>query len=88
MRFKNGQKIVCIKPDDIIWDNCFRGPRYNEIVTVHSYHEDGTPYIRLFEYYIDFDGAKLSFFDIRFEPLAEISELTSILESEPQHERV
>lgn len=85
-RFKPGQKIVCCKVG--LWTDCFRGPEFNEIVTLSCYVPDDPEYIRLVEYYIDIDNNGLAFIERAFEPLAEISELTSILESEPQTQSV
>lgn len=83
MRFKPGQKIVCIKEGE--WRDRkgdlfpFPCPKYGDIVTVLSPCPFYADSIRLSEY-----GNSYSFTERRFAPLMDISELTEILEQQPE----
>lgn len=81
MRFKKGQQIVCISPGDWRYSDGSKapGPKRNEIVTVYGYDLPNS--VLLYEYMEDGEGYN----EIRFEPLMDISELTEILNHEPQH---
>lgn len=77
-RFKIGQEIVCTNNEG--WLNeeyrAVNGPVYNEIYTVSGYECAG--YCNLAEFLQD-----ESWNDQCFEPVALISELEEILQSEP-----
>lgn len=95
-RFKKGQEVVCIATGD--WYIVNRQPWYrkilnkifslnsicpktNEIVTVEFYSND--IYIALKEYQQLRDGKRICFHEDNFYPVANIAELTDILESQP-----
>jgi len=85
MRFKPGQKVVCIKEDQ--WKSLetgltFNGPKYGEIVTVKCKCPDWPDNIILYEYERLASGRGISFQERRFEPLMDISELTEVLTQE------
>lgn len=89
MRFKPGQKVVCVNKNG--WKSRYTGiikpgPKFNDIVTVegHGFTEHNT--IRLVEYGMPgFIGPRFSYEEDQFEPLMDISELTEILEQQPEH---
>lgn len=90
-------KMVCIKEGDWVIDYCTGGragqidnwgPRYGEIVTIKCECPWKSDSWILEEYYIDPSGSITSFTKRRFAPLGDISELTSILESESITESV
>lgn len=87
MRFKIGQEVICIANSRGYWvdrndpNNNFIGPKKDEIVTVEGYTNG--PYIFFEEYQeLDHHGHRNCFNEIQFAPLADISELKEILESE------
>lgn len=89
MRFKPGQKVICIRAIDWVYDNqTFSakpiGPKKDEIVTVWQYNPDDETYIILSEYRKHQSGWMQSFEEKNFEPLMDISELTAILEHQTQ----
>lgn len=99
MRFRRNQEIVCTVPRSgwhrsiLSWleriglKSMFHGygPDKNEIVTVESYDSNGTN-ILLKEYAKVFSkGRRYAYNEIYFEPVADISELTEILEQQPEH---
>lgn len=87
MRFKTGQKVVCVNRNG--WTSRLSGkskpgPLFNEIVTVESNQPDNT--IRLTEYRMPgFIALRFSYEEDQFEPLMDITELTEILEQQPEH---
>lgn len=85
MRFKIGEQVVCLKKSWVIHPSKepTNGPAFHEIVTVHSY--DSTATLMLVEYRYDPRyGKECNFPEDCFAPLADISELTSILEQQPE----
>lgn len=90
MRFKPGQKVVCVHKGD--WKSIVSGrtmndskPEYNEIVTVKEYKSIAfTTGIQLTEY-PTIHGEVQIFQEKWFEPLMDITELTEILEQQPEH---
>ncbi len=84
MRFKPGQKVVCVikgKP----WHYGF-GPEYNEVVTVLRACECGClDGVKFVEYLTPKPGEEIAYMDCDFEPLIDITELTEILEQQPEH---
>lgn len=90
-RFKPGQQIVCIKPEGEKWTAddgsgvIGYGPKFNELVNVDYYKDN---HITLIQYPQIIDGFRHAFNENEFEPLPEINELTSILESDPQTQSV
>lgn len=97
MRFKKGQQVVCAVNGKWIFKNTSLsfwrrlfiklrhgwGPKLNEIVTVAGY-SDCRVYIYLMEYRLREHDAEYCFNETHFEPLADISELTEILEHQTQ----
>lgn len=83
--FQNGQKVVCVHPTGM-WLGVFPGPFYGDIVTVDRYSEIHKSSIELKEYPVSFVGNDLpdAYAQVWFKPLADISELTEILEQQPQ----
>lgn len=88
MRFKIGQQVVC-KYTDESWRVISMGsfpdnkhPKDGEIVTVMAYVPplDGDEYILLEEY-----GMRNVYFEGDFDPIANISEVIEILNSEPHY---
>jgi hypothetical protein len=91
MKFKPGQKVVCIHKGDwrgLIYgsiDNGFK-PKFNEEVTIHGYGKlNGLTGVSLIEYPINSYGSPQMFLEKWFVPLMDISELTEILNHEPEH---
>jgi hypothetical protein len=85
-RFKPNQSVVCVI--DAPWAyknvNVNFGPKYGDIVTVESYRD--SQYLILKEHKFDpTDGMRIGFDEEFFEPLADISELESILKEQPEH---
>lgn len=82
MRFKKGQQIVCV--NDNYPNKDINGPKRNEIVTCAGYSAlfPGSIYVKEYEYASD--GMRQSIADSHFEPLMDIYELQSILETQPQ----
>jgi hypothetical protein len=76
-----GQQLICIAKE--IWHVGF-GPAKDEIVTFKCVHPWDDDFIVLKEY----DREKAGYHRKFFAPLMDISELTEILESVPQHESV
>jgi len=77
MKFKKEQQIVCIKRD--AWVGRFNklvmcGPLFNEVVTVSGYSSEG--YVTLYEH----PNGGFGFNETRFAPLADITEITALLE--------
>lgn len=93
MRFEPGKKVVCINKNS--WPLGF-GPDFNEIVTVQHYGIFKLPFNPhthwlAFEEYQELDqsdGLRIGYAAKYFRPIADISELTAILESEPQTQSV
>ena len=97
MRFKVDQKVVCTVNGKWIftntggfWRNLFIklrhgwGPKFNEVCTVQGYSKDGVN-IYLKEYRLREHDSEYCFNESHFEPLMDISELTEILEQQPEH---
>lgn len=93
MRFEIGQQVVCIKDEN--WDYGF-GPKKNDIVTVkhfgyfRTHPKDGSFMLNKFwlafhEWPQMIDGRHNAYAAKFFRPVAEITELTEILESIPVH---
>lgn len=80
MRFKVGQKVVCIR--EAPWD-IGRGPDHLEIVTVLEMENIYYPALLFSEY-----GPYAAFNEKYFEPLMDIFELTEMLEIEPLHQPI
>lgn len=83
MRFKIGQKIICMKktPWRIpISGNVGHGPLHLEEVTVSGYNPIYPTGVILREYPMNSQGYE----EHNFEPLMDITELTEILESVPE----
>lgn len=82
-RFKPGQKVVCVK--DGLWrvihghDRKHPNPKYGDIVTVESISLNSDEHISFIEFPFN-----TFYSDKWFEPLMDITELTSILESQPE----
>jgi hypothetical protein len=91
MRFKPGQKVVCIQKGQ--WDYGF-GPKYNDIVTIEKEgffktspqgEPMATKFWLAFEEWTEMrDGYRVGYAAKYFRPVAEISELTEILEAKPE----
>lgn len=88
MRFKVGQKVVCIDHDPWLddLDQPASGPMYNEIVTVTGYDKDADiTSITVMEYKYDSKtGEEVCYEEMYFAPLMDISELEYILHSQPE----
>lgn len=88
MRFKPGQKVVCRKEDtwiSIITGKVATGPKFNEVCTVDHYDEHTRGFVALSEFpeaTAPFTGK--TFNEKWFEPLADISELTELLNEVPE----
>lgn len=82
-RFQKGQKVICVHPTGM-WLGIFEGPFRNDVVTVDKYSSIHPGFIELVEYPNSRVGNFLPdcFAQSWFEPLAEINELTKILENE------
>lgn len=83
MRFKPGQKVVCVEGDPWISNEADYGPKFgpqfNDIVTVHGYPPQHPGYVILSEYrYSHVSGREMAFSEHYFEPLIE----DAILEEE------
>jgi hypothetical protein len=76
---KAGDKLVCIAKEKWLVGD---GPKYNDIVTFKSVYYFDKKYITFEEYGVN------GYLQQYFAPLMDISELTSILESEPITESV
>ena len=96
MRFNIGQKVVCVttktgpvKATDKNGNSTLSTyyPKYGEIVTVIAYSRYHKNHIELSEYSLIPSGMDYPncYRENYFEPLMEISELTEILESQPEH---
>lgn len=94
-RFRIGQKVVCRYPGKrriISGTNNYGDkmyglvPGFNEIVTVIGYSPVHVNSIMLVEYsdFVPPQTVPNCFEDRAFEPLADITELTSILEAQPE----
>lgn len=88
MRFKPGEKVVCILRGcwyDSNTNEKTKGPQYSEIVTVLGYYT--YRYIILKEYQYANPhlnpGLPDHYDDAAFAPLMDISELTEVLQQEP-----
>lgn len=97
-RFKVGQQVVCISTQQqplqakdefgrAIGNPVSYYPKYGEIVTVVKYSTYHRNCIELVEYPFIPHGWKLPYCypETRFAPLMDISELTEILEQQPEH---
>lgn len=90
MRFKPGQKVVCV--NDKGWNviqgvgiTNEAGPKRGDIATVHSYAMSSKDHLALVEWrFCTLSGLHQFFEERAFEPLMDISELTEILEQQPQ----
>ncbi len=83
MRFKPGQKLICIHPGK--WE--FDGPDFGETVVCESYQGScmGHDFIFLEGWdKLYWTGQRINFNDIFFEPLESVSELESILQQETE----
>lgn len=80
-RFKQGQQVVCTHPTGM-WLGVFPGPKMNDIVTVSKYSTIHKSSIELVEYNYSNLGYLIpdAYIQIWFEPIADINELTQILE--------
>jgi hypothetical protein len=81
MRFKPGQKVVCINKDGWMSLDDYElvpGPLFNQVYMITSYECEG--YCRVYEF-----SQTESWNEEMFEPLMDISELTEILEQQPEH---
>ena len=86
MRFKIGQKIVC--RDKWVWiGGDGLGPKDGDIVTVERYAKTSDIHIVLLEW-DNINGGRDCFNEKWFEPLADISELESLLNSVPETQTV
>lgn len=93
-RFKVGQQVVCVRPGNGLWRGMdtlgltieSSGPAYNDIVTVSDTPSLFPDAIGLVEYPDIPEGCTLpNVFACKwFEPLADITELKQILESQPE----
>jgi hypothetical protein len=89
MRFKPGQKIVCIIDNACLWTSQNTGeksigPKLNEIVTVKGYSILLPNNVILYEYEsLTSTGSRRTFRETRFEPLIEdrLEEYVKSLES-------
>lgn len=87
MRFKPGQEVICIYDD---WYEMagigirYHGiaPKKGQIVTVESYRNDFVLYLVGFNHSLS--GSRISFDEMCFEPLMDISELNEILQSQTE----
>lgn len=85
MRFKPGQQVVCVNDKGIIGEAPY--PKEGEFVTINKYSKrwKGNVFLKEYDMPVPVDGVVYtsgSFHESRFEPLMDISELTSILKSE------
>lgn len=87
-RFKLGQKVVCITNTDSWWCDVRKiytdlYPRYNEVYTVAGYSDEFDSHYG-YGIFLEEIGMspELNFGENNFEPLADISELTEILQKE------
>lgn len=93
MKFKSGQKVVCIATGKwtfsckklSFWKALFAkfshgfGPKFNEIVTVDGYADPGYIYVK--EYRLLEQEREYSFAEYAFEPLISDEQLEHELES-------
>lgn len=95
-RFKTGQQVVAARPFKVHKCRDENGtyfkvtvpiPKLHEIVTVKKYSTVHPNHIELVEYQACPNGFALPmcFDQGYFEPLMDISELTEILEQQPEH---
>lgn len=88
MRFKKGQEVVCIASG--LWVcGCgalhHKGPKTNEVVTCDGYSPTGEAiYVSEYPTIADCDGTRNAFKEHLFQPLADISELTELLNEVPE----
>ena len=90
MRFKPGQKVVCVRPTkeyvpqngDNIGKKHNYGPKYNEIVTIRGYDADDDEFV-LIQEYPGYPRA-MSYWEIYFEPLISDDVIARELESVPE----
>ena len=84
-RFKAGQQIVCVHPTGM-WLGVIPGPYHGDVVTVSKYSTIHKDCVELKEYPVSRAGKNYdlpdAFAQLWFEPLADINELTSVLENE------
>lgn len=88
MRFEQGQKIVCIKEGTWLIHGTKMptenpAPRYGDIVTCDGYNTYGMLLLEEYNVIGVYTNTRISFNEIRFAPLMDITELTDILEQEP-----
>lgn len=85
-KFKEGQQVVCLHDDwmDTVTKKCDPyGPRKDQLVTVDFYSDLHPEYCCFVEYEaLDSDGDKNFFHEENFAPVADITELQEILQSE------
>lgn len=89
-RFHKDQKVVCIRPNAPYRSRVsgksygMMGPKFNEIVTVSGYSIHYPDSIFLVEHSTVPEGFKLPncYLEKYFEPLADITEIHEILQSE------
>lgn len=83
MKFKKGQKVVCVDVTPRNFPDS-GGLILNEIYTIFGPNVFGAKGVILYEVRSPYnlDG---SFWEDRFEPLMDITELTEILEQQPEH---
>lgn len=85
-KFQEGQQVICKHPTGM-WLGVVPGPFFNEVVTVSKYSAIHPGYIELIEYPVSRCGMSLPdcYAQDWFEPFMDISELTEILEQQPEH---
>lgn len=85
-KFQPGQQVVCTHPTGM-WLGVIPGPFAGELVTVDRYSTIHKDCIELKEYPVSRAGKGFELPDAFqqqwFKPLADITELTDILEQEP-----
>lgn len=82
--FQKGQKVICTHPTGM-WLGVFPGPKNGELVTISKYSDIHKSYVELVEYNFSNVGNDLPdcYAQSWFKPLADISELTEILNAQP-----
>jgi len=82
-RFQKGQQVICTHPTGM-WLGVIPGPFKGDIVTIVKYSSIHGDSIELEEYPVSRTGRTMPecFTQVWFEPVADINELTEVLERE------